>query len=145
LEGATATGRFIKKETGEVEIKPLDFADVFSRLSFWYGLDYWTIRRMPLSAIRNYAETLDRRQAEMRMMMAEAASVPHLDEAAHGEWARSIREYFESERRAEIVAPRKLAGAGIQAVFVPPVSDPPVSEYADIPPNATSKSAFGGR
>lgn len=64
-------------------------------------------------------ELLPVRQAETRMMQAEAASVPHMDENRHGEWKESINQYFEGAHKPEIAAPSKLMGIGIKAVFVP--------------------------
>lgn len=73
---------------------------------------------MPLSAIGHYMDLLPKRQAEMRMMQGEAASVPYMDEAKHGEWVQSVNRYFETELKAEVVTPRKLMGLGIGARFV---------------------------
>jgi len=80
---------------------------------------------MPLSAIRHYTNLLPRRQAEMRMMQGEAASVPYMEEDAHREWAESINQYFESERKKEVPSPRKLMGLGIRTVFTTPPPAPP--------------------
>lgn len=73
---------------------------------------------MPLSAIGHYMSLLTKRQAEMRMMQGEAASVPHMDEDAHREWAKNINQYFEGEQSKEAATPKKLMGIGIKPVFV---------------------------
>jgi len=77
---------------------------------------------MPISAIQHYSLALDKRQAETRMMQADAASVPHLDEDRHREWVEKVRYAIGGARetkKAEVVTPRKLRGVGISAVFVP--------------------------
>lgn len=71
---------------------------------------------MPISAIRHYMETLTRRQAETRMMQGEAASVPHMTEEAHSDWVKGIQQNFETEKKAQVVAPSKLSRLGIKAV-----------------------------
>ena len=73
---------------------------------------------MPLAAIHHYIGALPRRQAEMRMMQAEAASVPHMSEEAHRDWADSVNRHFEAARKAEIATPSKLMGIGVRTVFV---------------------------
>lgn len=77
---------------------------------------------MPISAINHYMKALDKRQAEKRMIEADAASVPHLDEDHHREWVEGVRDAIggvKQTKKAEVVTPRKLRGVGISAVFVP--------------------------
>lgn len=82
---------------------------------------------MPISAIQHYMSTLDKRQAEKRMMDADAASVPHLDEDHHREWVEGVRDAIGGARqtkKAEVVTPRKLRGVGIKMVVEAPPPTP---------------------
>jgi hypothetical protein len=84
---------------------------------------------MPLSAIGHYLDLLPKRQAEMRMMQGEAASVPYMDEEKHSEWKNSINQFFEHEHKTEAATPSKLLRIGIKPVFVaPPTLSSPKSE-----------------
>lgn len=69
---------------------------------------------MPFSAMQQYLRTLETRKAETRLMLGEAASVPHMDEEKHSAWAQSLKEYFESEPKAKLVSPQKLMKIGIK-------------------------------
>lgn len=67
---------------------------------------------MPLAAIRAYIERLPRRLAEQRMMLAEAASVPHLKEPKR--WWREVERAAGGVQKPKRAAtPDVLARAGI--------------------------------
>lgn len=70
---------------------------------------------MPLSAIHQYMDMLDRRQAEYRMMMGEAASVPYMDEEKHQEWYSTIQNKIDKPKAASA---SKLAEIGVRMIRV---------------------------
>ena len=51
---------------------------VFPALSFWYGLGWDELTRMPNWALRMYAEELPALQAQREMLNFRASSFPHL-------------------------------------------------------------------
>lgn len=55
-----------------------DWGDVFSKLSYWYGLQYSEIKNMPMNVLNSYLDHLDRRKAETKMMFGDVASLPHM-------------------------------------------------------------------
>ncbi len=69
---------------------------------------------MPHSAIQLYLEQLQKRQAELRLLLGEAATVPHMDEEGRRNWTREINEVLHSERKAQTVSsPEMLRAIGI--------------------------------
>ena len=69
---------------------------------------------MPHSAIQLYLEQLQKRQAELRLLLGEAATVPHMDEEGRRNWTREINESLHGERKAQIVSsPEMLRAIGI--------------------------------
>lgn len=66
---------------------------MFSTLSFWYGLGFNDLARMPLAAINAYHRDLPKHRSAMSIMLAEAVSFPYMDEAARkarvSEWERA--------------------------------------------------------
>lgn len=72
---------------------------------------------MPHSAIELYFEKLPKHQATLRMMLGEAAKVPHMEEDAQREWMRQIEETIHDGKRPVKVAPvalLKAIGIGIR-------------------------------
>jgi hypothetical protein len=49
-------------------------------LSFWYGLSFAEVAAMPLAAIQAYLERIPQRMAEAKLILGEAASMPHMKE-----------------------------------------------------------------
>lgn len=81
-------------------------------LSYHYGLPWSDLMRMPMAAIRAYAERLPRRMDETRMMLADAASVPHMKEPRR--WWREVEGRRRTADGGGKVAPVEvLRGAGI--------------------------------
>ena len=52
---------------------------------------------MPHSAIQLYMEKLHKRQAELRLILGEAATVPHMDADGRNSWSREIDEVLHGE------------------------------------------------
>ena len=72
---------------------------------------------MPHSAIEGYMNNLEKNHALMRMMMGEAAKLPHMDDDARREWANDIDEKINGSKRQIRIAPRavlKILGIGIR-------------------------------
>jgi hypothetical protein len=59
---------------------------------------------MPHSAIQLYMERLKKRQAEMRLMLGEAATVPHMDEDGRKNWSNEIEEILHGAVKPKIVS-----------------------------------------
>jgi hypothetical protein len=85
-------------------------------LSFWYGLSFEAAANMPFAAIESYLERLPARQAEMKLLLADVVSVPHMKEhnrrSALNQWMRNAK------ARAQAVRPAtpgvlKLMGIGV--------------------------------
>lgn len=88
-------------------------------MSFWYGLPYRDIRHeMPFAAIQAYLKELPVRQAELRMMMGEAASVPHWEKDTRESWARELGEMMGQgpKQGAKVASPAMLAQRGIRVM-----------------------------
>jgi len=75
---------------------------------------------MPMSAIGLYMERLPRHQATMRLMIGEAASVPHMEEGARRDWAQDLQDLLNEGKPAASASPAALKMAGIGVQFVPP-------------------------
>ena len=72
---------------------------------------------MPLSAIELYRKNLAKQQAITRLMLGEAASVPHMNEDARHERASEIQEILNDGKRQSIPAPLailKMVGIGVR-------------------------------
>lgn len=88
--------------------------DIYARLSFWYHLGFAEISHMPLVAIRAYHQRLPSLQSELRLMLADAASIPHVTGQSRKRiietWARIA---FGAARKAPIAPPALLGMMGI--------------------------------
>jgi hypothetical protein len=91
---------------------------MFSNLTFWYHLPWSEIKSMPFSAINLYMDRLPMRIAEIKMMMGEAAKLPHMDEDGRREWARNINDVLRKDKPQKVSSPAMLrkAGIGVQVV-----------------------------
>lgn len=72
---------------------------------------------MPHSAIDLYMEKLEKHRAMLRLMMGEAAKLPHMEEDDRSEWAHEIEEILNDGQRPAKVAPRavlKMIGIGVR-------------------------------
>lgn len=72
---------------------------------------------MPHSAIDLYMEKLNKQHAMLRLMLGEAAKVPHLEDEDRREWAREIEETLNDGKRPVKVAPSivlKMLGIGVR-------------------------------
>lgn len=72
---------------------------------------------MPISAIEMYMLKLAKHQATMRLMLGEAAKLPHIEEDDRKEWVRDIEEKLNDGKRVERVVPPailKMVGIGIR-------------------------------
>jgi hypothetical protein len=99
------------------ETTPLDYAEVFTTLSYWYHLPWSEIRSMPYSAIEQYMEKLEKHHAILRMMLGEGAKVPHMEEEHQREWASELEEKIHGGAPPIRIAPRavlKMIGIGIR-------------------------------
>jgi len=103
-------------------------------LSFWYGIGFGDAAEMPMAAMEAYLERIPARQAELKLALADAVSLPHMKkndrERSVREWERAAN--VDSEQTAR-VAPRgllKLMGIGVRSG---PLA--PLSADADIPLN----------
>lgn len=67
---------------------------------------------MPMSAIKAYMEQLKKQQAQSRIILGEAASLPHMDEEGRNNWSREIDEILQIERKV-ISSPAMLRSIGI--------------------------------
>ena len=110
-----------KKKDGqesEDELSPLDYAEVFSTLSYWYHMSYSDIKRMPHSAIEAYMENIQRNHAALRMMLGEATRLPHFSSEGFDDWVADIREKMNQgkPKRTPVVsaAIMKIVGIGIR-------------------------------
>ena len=96
---------------------PLDYAEVFSSLSYWYHLPYSEIRKMPHSAIEKYMAQLQKHRATTRLMLGEAAKVPFMSDDDRRAWAREIESVLDDGRKETKVAPLavlKMVGIGVR-------------------------------
>jgi len=74
---------------------------------------------MPMAAIGAYLERLPARMAELRLAMADAASIPHMKENARNSTMREwIRTANQNREHAEIVSPVRLKLLGIGVRYV---------------------------
>ncbi len=72
---------------------------------------------MPHSAIEHYMSKLEKQQAILRLMMGEAAKLPHMEEDGRREWANEINEKLSDGKRQTKqvpVAVLKMIGIGIR-------------------------------
>jgi len=75
----------VPKVTGSQEEKsasdPTDYGDVFSRLSFWYGLGAGDLgRECHLRRCAPMGERLPARLAELKLMLAEVFMLPYMEQ-----------------------------------------------------------------
>ena len=69
---------------------------------------------MPHSAIQLYMEKLHKRQAELRLILGEAATVPHMDADGRNSWSLEVDEVLHGERKQKSVpSPSMLRAIGI--------------------------------
>jgi hypothetical protein len=72
---------------------------------------------MPHSAIEQYIGKLSKQQAIKRLMLGEAAKLPHMLDEARQEWAQDIDEKISGGVRPKKVAPLavlKMMGIGVR-------------------------------
>jgi len=71
---------------------------------------------MPHSAIELYMDRLKKQHAMLRLMMGEAAKVPHMDDDGRREWANEIEEKLNGQRqsRPAPLAVLKMVGIGVR-------------------------------
>lgn len=72
---------------------------------------------MPHSAIEQYMNKLEKNHAMLRLMLGEAAKVPHLEDDARDSWANDIREILNDGKRQSRPAPLavlKMVGIGVR-------------------------------
>ena len=72
---------------------------------------------MPLASLRQYLERLPARQAELRLMLVEAASFPHLAEGARRNLARRLERAAQATPVIKSPTPAQLALVGIAVEF----------------------------
>lgn len=96
----------------------IDYGDIFADLSYWYHLPYSEIRIMPMSAIQCYMERLPKLQAKLRLMLGEAATVPHMEQDARQDWARDLSSMLDDGRKRETPPPAVLRARGVGVQFV---------------------------
>lgn len=69
---------------------------------------------MPMSAIKLYMNRLTKQRARMRLMLSEAASVPHMTEQGHLDWKNDINGLLNDGRKiTKSAAPADLENIGI--------------------------------
>lgn len=72
---------------------------------------------MPMSAIELYMAKLEKNRAIWRMMLGEAAKLPHLEEEDRRAWANEIEEKLHEGKKPVKVVSRavlKMIGIGIR-------------------------------
>lgn len=69
------------------------------------------IKQMPHSAVELYFEKLPKHQAVLRMMLGEAAKLPHMEEDAQHEWINQVEEAMHEGKRPVKIAPIELLHA----------------------------------
>jgi hypothetical protein len=72
---------------------------------------------MPHSAIEGYMSQLEKNRAILRMMMGEAAKLPHMEDEGRREWAADVNEKINGGSQRKQVAPRavlKMIGIGVR-------------------------------
>lgn len=72
---------------------------------------------MPHSAIDHYMKKLEKQQAVLRLMLGEAAKLPHMEEDGRREWANEITEKLNDGKRQTKhvpIAVLKMIGIGIR-------------------------------
>lgn len=72
---------------------------------------------MPHSAIEHYMKNLNKQQAMLRLMLGEAAKLPHMEEDGRREWADEISEILNDGKRQVKHVPAvvlKMIGIGIR-------------------------------
>lgn len=69
---------------------------------------------MPMSAINMYLEQLRKQQAQLRIILGEAATVPHMDGDGRSNWSREINNILQIERKTKMVSsPAMFKSIGI--------------------------------
>lgn len=69
---------------------------------------------MPMSAIKIYMEQLRKQQAQFRIILGEAALLPHMDEDGRSNWHREMNEIFQIEKKpAQSIAMLRSIGIGV--------------------------------
>lgn len=71
----------------------------FPKLGFWYGLSFSELTEMPLWAVEAYAEELPRLLASYELLLARAATHPHLRPQTARRNAQQLKRAAESGRR----------------------------------------------
>ena len=75
---------------------------------------------MPMQAIEAYLTRLPARQAEMKLLMSDAISIPHVKESARNNmlaaWMRAANVFTENAARPASPARLKLMGIGVRYV-----------------------------
>jgi len=72
---------------------------------------------MPHSAIEKYMDRLQKHHAMLRLMLGEAAKVPHMEDDGRRNWANEIEEILNDGKRQSRPAPLavlKMVGIGVR-------------------------------
>lgn len=72
---------------------------------------------MPHSAIEQYMAKLEKHQAMLRLMLGEAAKLPHMDDDGRRDWASDIEDKLHDGKHQVKYAPLavlKLVGIGLR-------------------------------
>jgi hypothetical protein len=97
-----------------------DWGDIFTKLSYWYGLSYSEIANMPIKAIEAYLEKLEIRKTETKLMFADVISLPNMKKKDRvdlvGKWIRTLNINQPVQARPANPAILKLIGIGVRYV-----------------------------
>ena len=99
-----------------------DWGDVFSKLSYWYGLQFSEIANMPLSTVQAYLQKLEVRQAETKLMLVDVESITILKARDRkkmiNRWMKLVQ--IQEPAKAKKASPAKLKMMGIGVRYVRP-------------------------
>ena len=97
-----------------------DWGDVFSRLSFWYGLQFSEVAEMPITGINAYIEKLEARKAELKLLMADVVSLPHMKKhdrmSTVNGWMKLLNIFSQTQAKPASPARLKMMGIGVRHV-----------------------------
>lgn len=97
-----------------------DWGDIFSKLSYWYGLQFSEIVEMPLSTVQAYLQKLEVRQAETKLMLVDVESIPHMKARDRNKtinrWMKLVKIHTPAKAKKPSEAKLKLMGIGVRHV-----------------------------
>lgn len=93
---------------------------MFSKLSYWYGLQFSEIAQMPFVTINTYLEKIEARKTETKLMLADVILLPNMKNKDRAGLINNWMKYLDIQKQIETkpASPSilKMMGIGVKHV-----------------------------